>query len=111
MSTGKRTEEDVPTRVYRSTLDRINAHLTNSKHHKEHKTRKGKKTIKKTTINEFIVMCLDAYEMVKEAEVLYANELYKDLAEARGEAVIKATRAKEQVKLPMKVVIVGKDEL
>ena len=102
--------EDMPLRIYKSTIDRVNQYLDQSKF-KIVKLRGKKKVIKKTSLNEFLVLCLDAYEMVKENEVLYANELFKDLAEARGDAVMRASRAKEQVKLPIKVVVIGKDEL
>lgn len=106
----KEAVPDVPTRLWRENLDRINEHLAKEKF-KEVKFRKGKKIIKKTSINEFIELMLDVYETYKESKIQYATKLYDDLAEARGEAVMQAAKTKTQVTLPAKVVMIGSDEL
>ena len=105
----RNTEEDVPLRIYRTTIDRINQHIDKTK--MQVKGKKKKIIVKKTTFNDFLVMCLDAYEMFKHSQVYYVNEVFTDLAEARGEAIVKAAKTKTQVKLPLKMCIVGKDEL
>ena len=103
------TVEDVPLRVYKTTIDRINQHIDKTK--LKVRNSKNKTVVKKTTFNEFLELCLDAYEMFKDSQVFYVNKLHTDLAEARGEAVVNATRLKTAVTLPVKVCIVGKDEL
>lgn len=109
MNTKKRAEPDVPRRIWAETMERINAHL--DKTAKKIIGKQKKAVISKTTFNEFLVDCLNAYEMVKDSEVFYATDLFTDLAEARGAAIVKAVRAKEAPKAPKKVVIVGEDKL
>jgi len=109
MAEKKRTEPDVPRRIWYETVDRINKHL--EKTEKKVVGRKKKLIIQKESFNEFLARAIDAYELTHESELVYANKLYKDLAEARGEAIVDAVRRGVVPEMPSKVVVLGKDKL
>ena len=102
-----RAKPDTPMRLHTDLIERVNAHIKAKSVVVQGS--KGKPVTKKDTISEFLMKCVDAFEMFKDADVYYCTELYKDLAEARGQAIIKAVKNKEAPKMPHKVVIVGKD--
>lgn len=64
---------------------------------------------KKLTMNEMMEKVLDVAEQFQGAKLHYTNELFSDVTEARGDAVIKAVRSKSVLKLPRIVVVVGED--
>lgn len=105
----KQKEQGTPRRINQSVLDRIDKYIDKSKY----RTIGKKKTviIVKDSFNEFLEKLLDVYDMVKDSQVYYTNELYEDLAAARGDAITKAVKTKQAPIMPTKVVVVGKDEL
>lgn len=64
---------------------------------------------KGSTINSVLNAILDAAERFNESEVMYATKLYSDLADARGEAIMQAVRAKEVPTMPYIVTVLGAD--
>lgn len=102
-------EREVPRRIKQSILDRIDAYIDKSKVRIIGK--KKQIAIKKDTFNDVLVKLLDVYDAVKDSPVYYVNELYDDLTVARGDAITKAVKSKKAPVMPIKVVIVGKDEV
>ena len=98
--------EDVPRRIYKETIKRIDKHLEASPRAVE----SGKRKIIKGNFNKFLELLLDSYEGIQNAKILYVNKLYEDVSEARGEAISYAVKTKQPVKFPTAVIIVGKDE-
>jgi hypothetical protein len=107
----KITKPDTPIRVWNTTVERIKAHT--EKHVRTEPTAKSKRKLKtvKPTYNEFLETLLDVYDRFKDSQVYYANELYTDAAEARGQAILKATKTKTPIHLPKKVCVLGDDSL
>lgn len=67
----------------------------------------------KQTYAETLGAVLDFYHEALSQEPLYAvgKHLYKDIAEARGAAIMEAIRAKEVPIAPKVVMLIGQDEL
>jgi hypothetical protein len=107
----KESIEDTPIRIWVTNVQRIKAFTAKQEVEMPSKKNKRKKKIVKPTFNEFLATLLDVYEIFKDSQVYYANELYTDAAEARGQAILKATRTKTPVHLPKKVCIIGDDSL
>lgn len=108
----KRTAKpDMPLRVWQSNIERIAQHT--EKQSKQVPTAKNPKKMRthKPTFNEFLEVLLDVYDKFKDSQIYYANELYTDAAEARGQAILKATRTKSPIHLPKKVCVLGDDSL
>lgn len=100
--------KDQPRRLSVDLIERVNAHCKK----RNLKSYKGvKKIVDKETFNSFLEKCIDAFEMVKESRVYYAVDIYEDIAEARGQAITKAVKNKTVVEMPVKIVVVGKDEV
>lgn len=99
------TSTDIPRRIYKTTIERMDKHLEA----RPQKTKKSKKMIK-GNFNKFLITLLDLYEEFQSAKVFYANTLYADLEEARGAAISQAAKAKQKIKPPVSVLIVGEDE-
>ncbi len=81
-------QTDVPRRIYRSTIDRIEKHISIEK------TENGKRKKVKKDFNKFLELLIDTYENLQNTPLAYANELFDDVESARGSAVLKATKAK-----------------
>lgn len=102
--------DDVPRRIYRSTVERIQKHLDNMP---VQYTTKGKPKKMRYNFNAFLIELLDLYEELKTTPIYYVNNYYEDPSEARGEALQEAVRAKiplEKVKKPMMMIAVGEGE-
>jgi hypothetical protein len=95
---------DVPRRIYKSTIDRIDRHLDARATHKG-----GKKAIK-GNFNKFLLDVLNFYEEFQNTPIYYVNNYYLDPSEARGEALMIATKTKQPMKPPMMMVMVGEDD-
>jgi len=96
---------DIPRRIYKSTVERIDTHLKSQ-------PRDGvtvKKKIKKD-FNKFLIELLNLYEELQKAEIYYVNEVFLDPAEARGAEVVDAARQKRKVNKPLMMLKVGEDE-
>ncbi len=63
----------------------------------------------KASLNEVLATLLDTYKSLADSPVLYANKLYTDVAEARGEAIMEAVKNATVPKMPMIVAIIGND--
>ena len=105
---GKRNskEDDIPRRIYKSTIDRIDKHLN-------YRKRPGV-TVKreiKGDFNKFLILLIDTYEHLLDAKAYYANTLHEDVSEARGEAILLSKKTGTQVKWPKQVLILGEDDL
>lgn len=95
-------QSDVPRRVYRSTIDRIDKHI------KFERMENGKRKQVKKDFNKFLELILDTYENLLTAKAYYAIELFEEVEEARGQAALKAIREKipaSKVQEPKTVVI------
>lgn len=79
---------DVPRRIYRSTIDRIEKHI------KFEKVENGNRKKVKKDFNKFLELLIDTYETLQTAPLYYTNELFDDVESARGSAILKATKAK-----------------
>ena len=99
-------KEDIPRRIYKDTIARIEKHLQTRK-------RPGVTVRKeiKGNFNEFLILMLDTYEHLLNAKAYYATKLHEDVSEARGEAILISKRYGEPVKWPQQVIILGEDEL
>lgn len=98
-------KEDIPRRIYKETIDRIEKHLQIRK-------RPGvtvKKEIK-GDFNKFLILMLDTYEHLLNAKAYYSTVLFEDVSEARGEAILTAKKSRTDVKWPQQVIILGEDE-
>jgi hypothetical protein len=64
------------------------------------------------TINELMEKLLDSMESVSDGELIYVvgNQTFKDIAEARGEAIVRAVKDKSIPMWPKVAVVVGSDE-
>lgn len=101
---------DVPRRVYRSTIDRIDAHLQSAPVDKKRTFNKGGRKEVKADFNQFLEMILDFYESMLKAPKLYASKTFENLEDARGEAIRESVRTKQPVQWPKVVIEVGDDE-
>ncbi len=93
---------DIPRRIYASTLDRIDLHISSEK------VVNGKRKKIKKNFNEFLIKLLDVYEGLENAEVFYTNDLFEDIESARGAAILRATKERKSLKdisEPMAVII------
>lgn len=99
---------DIPRRIYKSTIDRINEHLKSRT-----KITKKDKRIIKGDFNEFLEMLLDVYEGMGKAQMFYVNAHHMHsedkVSEARGEAIVHAKTVKKPVEWPKMVIIMGED--
>ncbi len=95
-------ETDIPRRIYKSTIDRIDKHLND-------RPRKmiGKRKAIKGDFNKFLESMLNVYEEVQIAKTHYALKLYADIEEARGVAIMEAAKAKKPLSLPVEVLVIG----
>lgn len=104
---GKRdTKTDVPRRIYREHIERIKQHIKE----KPKLAKTGSREFVKTDFNNFIGHLLDVYETIHNAELFYANEIFEDEAEARGNAILKAKGKKENIKPTRAVMIMANDD-
>lgn len=106
MSKRRNVKEDIPRRIYKETINRIEKHLQVRK-------RPGvtvKKEIK-GDFNKFLILMLDTYEHLLNAKAYYATTLHEDVSEARGEAILISKKTNSQVKWPRSVIVLGEDEL
>lgn len=107
MSKRRDTKTDVPRRIYRSTLDRIEKHLNVRKR----PVKAGVRNFVKGDFNQFLILLVDTYEHLLNAKAYYATTLHEDVSEARGEAILISRKSNEPVKWPKAVIILGEDEL
>lgn len=102
----RNVREDIPRRIYKDTITRIDKHLQTRK--------KPGVTVRKEikgNFNEFLILMLDTYEHLLNAKAYYVNTLHEDVSEARGEAILISKRSKEAVKWPKAVIVLSEDEL
>lgn len=97
---------DIPRRIYKSTIDRIDKHLNVRKR----PIKSGVRKEIKGDFNEFLILMLDTYEHLLNAKAYYATQMFEDVSEARGEAILTAKKSKSDVKWPQQVIILGDDE-
>lgn len=97
---------DIPRRIYKTTIDRINEHLKTRT-----KVTKKDKRIIKGDFNEFLEMLLDVYEGMGSAKAYYVNahNMHEDPSDARGEAIMFAKKNAQEVSWPKMVIIMGDD--
>lgn len=107
MSKRRDTKTDVPRRIYRSTLDRIEKHLNV----RQRPVKAGVRKAVKGDFNQFLILLVDTYEHLLNAKAYYATKLHEDVSEARGEAILISKKSKEPVLWPKQVIILGDDEL
>jgi hypothetical protein len=96
-------KSDVPRRIYKSTIDRIDRHIKISETQPDGTRKKVKKDF-----NKFLELVLDTYENLLNAKPYYAIELFEEVEEARGKLIIKAAKEKiplEQMDEPKTVVV------
>jgi hypothetical protein len=106
MSTKTRdVSTDVPRRIYRSTIDRMDRHLKDVA-----KRDKSKRKKVKADFNQFLITLLDTYEYLQTVKTKFAIELFDDIEAARGEAIKQSVKMKKKIKPPIEVLIVGEDE-
>lgn len=98
--------EDVPRRIYKSTIARIDKHLET----RQRPVKAGVRKSVKGDFNKFLILVLDTYEHLLNAKAYYATTLHEDVSEARGEAILISKRSKETVAWPKQVIILGEDE-
>lgn len=98
---------DVPRRIYRSTIERIDKHLADF----PKEVKRGKSKSVKGDFNKFLVLLLDTYENLQNAKPFYAIDLYEDISEARGEAIARSVRIEKPVEWPKIVVVMGEDQI
>lgn len=96
---------DIPRRVYKSTIDRINKHLEA----KPRKVKQGAKEFVKGDFNKFLELLLDTYEGLQNAPRKYVNESFDSLEDARGDAIMRSMKTKQEIKWPKIMVEVGED--
>lgn len=101
---------DVPRRIYKSTLERIDKHLESAPVEKKRAYNKGGRKEVKADFNQFLEMILDFYESMLKAPKLYAPKTFENLEDARGEAIRESVRTKQPVQWPKVVIEVGDDE-
>ncbi len=104
----RNTEEDVPRRIYKSTIDRINKILDERPKGITKKDKKPRKV--RYDFNRFLIELLNLHDELKTARVFYVNDFYEDAAEARGVAIQRAVRNKQPMVKPTMVVVIGEDE-
>lgn len=107
MSKRRNTKEDIPRRIYKETLERINKHL----HKRMKPVKNGVRKEVKGDFNQFLILLVDTYEHLLNAKAFYATKLHEDVSEARGEAILISKKSKEPVLWPKQVIILGDDEL
>ena len=107
MAKRRETKSDVPRRVYKSTLERINKHLEV----RQRPVKAGVRKSVKGDFNEFLILLVDTYEHLLNAKAYYATTLHEDVSEARGEAILISRKSKEPVKWPKAVIVLGDDEM
>jgi hypothetical protein len=102
-------KEDIPRRIYKSTIERIDKHLESAPVEKRRVYKRGDKKLVKADFNAFLVMVLDFYESMLNTPKLYAVNVFDSAEEARGEAIKQSVKTKEPVKWPKVVIEVGED--
>lgn len=97
---GKRNTlvDDSPRRIDKKILARMHKHISDQKKNQ------------RTNFNKFLGQLLDLYEELQKAETVYAVTTFKDVAEARGEAIMHYKSRKEKYQEPKMVVVVGDAE-
>lgn len=65
----------------------------------------------KEQLDQTLNRLLDAAEKLSESEIVYTTEIFADVADARGAAILKAVRNKDVPEMPYAIVIISKDEL
>ena len=100
-------KSDIPRRIYKSTIERINKHLESRT-----KVTKKEKKIVKGDFNEFLEMLLDVYEGMGTAPAFYVNahNMHEDASDARGESIMQAKMSGKPVEWPKMVIIMGEDD-
>lgn len=68
---------------------------------------------KELSVNDLVGEMLSALETIKNGRMVYlvGKEVFDDVAEARGKAIMLATKNKEFVQMPDVAVIVGVDKI
>ena len=107
MSKRRNTKEDIPRRIYKETIARIDKHL----HKRMRPIKAGVRKEIKGDFNEFLILLVDTYEHLLNAKAYYATTLHEEVSEARGEAIIMAKKNKTDVKWPKAVLILEDDQL
>ena len=107
MSKRRNTKSDVPRRIYKDTIDRIDKHL----HKRMRPVKAGVRKEVKGDFNEFLILLVDTYEHLLNAKAYYATTLHEDVSEARGEAILMSKKSKSPVRWPQAVIVLGEDEL
>lgn len=97
---------DVPRRIYRSTIERIDKHLVD----RSRPAKMNKKNFIKADFNKFLITMLDTYEYLQTVKTYFALELFDDIESARGEAIKKSVKTKSKPIAPTEVLIIGPDE-
>jgi hypothetical protein len=105
MSEKRNPRTDIPRRIYKSTIERIDKHLESF----PRKTKTSTRGYIKANFNQFLEFLLDTYEGVQKAEKVYVVDGFNNLEEARGKAIEKAVASKKPVKWPIIAIEVGKD--
>lgn len=98
---------DIPRRIYKTTIDRIDKHLET----RQRTVKSGIRKSVKGDFNKFLILMLDTYEHLLNAKAYYSNTLHEDISEARGEAILISKKYKSLVKWPKAVIILGDDEM
>lgn len=102
----RNTKEDIPRRIYKDTIARIDKHLETRKR----PVKAGMRKYVKGDFNQFLILLIDTYEHLLNAKAYYANTLHEDVSEARGEAILISKKSKEPVMWPKAVIVLGDDE-
>ncbi len=102
--------EDIPRRIYKSTIERIDAHLNQRIEARPRRTKPGLKKPVKMDFNLFLVELLNVYEELKTVPIYYVNEVFEDPAEARGAEILQAAKEKRKPKAAKQMILVGEDE-
>lgn len=97
---------DIPRRIYKSTVDRIDKHLEGRM-----RPAKTKRKMVKMDFNLFLIELLNVYEELKTTPIYYANEVFEDPAEARGAEIVKAAKEKRKPKPAVMVISIGEDDV
>jgi len=101
----RETKSDIPRRIYKTTIERINKHLEA----KPRKVKQGSKEFVKGDFNKFLEVLLDTYEGLQDAPRKYINESFDSLEDARGDAIMRSMKSKQEIRWPKIVVEVGED--
>jgi hypothetical protein len=99
-------QTDIPRRIYKSTIDRIDKHLL-----ARMKPAKTRRKMVKMDFNLFLIELLNVYEELKTVPLLYANDLYESVEEARGAEILQAAKEKRKPRKALTVISIGEDDV